>query len=230
MDKHSDNDIAKCDVCATTEGKMWLNPERKAPSDPTWLCAEHIIEVMRKQIDTAFRLLAIQRQENEPMFPISTQDPYPHPHPAQIPWSMAELAYSKYARQFGTSQSLQRIAERGGFGPAEMDMFCPGWIAQSLETTTLRNKLVDAREDLVDRDQEIFVLKGQLRVLGANFDEIAAAVGWTKERCNQTGDSPLDVARELMRDVTEQKGQIVRARAELDVAARKIAELTKGSE
>lgn len=37
-----------------------------------------------------------------------------------IPWWLAEEAYKFYSKQFGTSQSLQRLAERGGFGRAEL--------------------------------------------------------------------------------------------------------------
>jgi len=37
-----------------------------------------------------------------------------------IPWSKAEEVYKEYSRQNGTSQSLERLAERGGFGIDEM--------------------------------------------------------------------------------------------------------------
>lgn len=40
-----------------------------------------------------------------------------------IPWGVAEIAYREYAKQFGRSQSLERLAERGGFGWAEF-----GWL------------------------------------------------------------------------------------------------------
>lgn len=36
-----------------------------------------------------------------------------------IPWVVAEIAYIKYARRYGRSQSLERLAERGGFGRDE---------------------------------------------------------------------------------------------------------------
>jgi hypothetical protein len=38
-----------------------------------------------------------------------------------VPWESAEKAYETYARLFGKSQSLERLAERGGFGVSE---FC----------------------------------------------------------------------------------------------------------
>lgn len=48
-------------------------------------------------------------------------------HPLRVPWSLAEKAYSVYSARYGRSQSLERLAERGGFGPSEMDEFTPGW-------------------------------------------------------------------------------------------------------
>lgn len=50
--------------------------------------------------------------------------------PASIPWSLAERAYVDYSRRYGTDQSLERLAQRGGFGLKELDMFVPGWRAE----------------------------------------------------------------------------------------------------
>lgn len=44
-----------------------------------------------------------------------------------IPWSVAEDAYVAYAARYGDSQSLERLAERGGFGLGELDELVPGW-------------------------------------------------------------------------------------------------------
>lgn len=37
-----------------------------------------------------------------------------------LPWELAEVVYQAYSHQFGNSQSIDRIAERGGFGWAEV--------------------------------------------------------------------------------------------------------------
>lgn len=37
-----------------------------------------------------------------------------------IPWWLAEEAYKYYAEKYGTGQSLERLAERGGFGRWEL--------------------------------------------------------------------------------------------------------------
>ena len=71
------------------------------------------------------------------LFPIQKQRDA-KPHPMLIPWSVAELAYSVYAGRYGTGQSLERLAERGGFGPGEMDMFLPDWRERCDELTKLR--------------------------------------------------------------------------------------------
>ena len=60
------------------------------------------------------------------MFPIQSQRGVA-PHPLLIPWNIAESAYSVYAANYGRGQSLECLAERGGFGPMEMDFLLPGW-------------------------------------------------------------------------------------------------------
>lgn len=44
-----------------------------------------------------------------------------------IPWSVAEQAYVGYMKRYGSRQTLERIAERGGFGVRELDLLVPGW-------------------------------------------------------------------------------------------------------
>ena len=36
-----------------------------------------------------------------------------------VPWSEAEIAYATYAKLYGDQQSLERLAERSGFGREE---------------------------------------------------------------------------------------------------------------
>ena len=47
--------------------------------------------------------------------------------PRSVPWGVAERAYQEYARRYGRSQSLERLAERGGFSEGELDALAPGW-------------------------------------------------------------------------------------------------------
>jgi hypothetical protein len=71
------------------------------------------------------------------LFPIQ-RDRDAKPHPMRIPWSVAELAYSVYSARYGTSQSLETLAERGGFGAGEMDKFLPDWRDRCDEIIRLR--------------------------------------------------------------------------------------------
>lgn len=81
------------------------------------------------------------------MFPIQNyhRREAQRPHPIEIPWSVAELAYSEYSRRYGRGQTLQGLADRGGFDAAEMDEFCPDWRERSSEITALRKEISDAR-------------------------------------------------------------------------------------
>ena len=82
------------------------------------------------------------------------------PHPMQIPWSVAELAYSSYAARYGTSQSLERLGQRGGFGPGEMDMLLPDWRERCDEI----NSLLSTITSLQSRLEESEAVIGQLNI------------------------------------------------------------------
>ena len=45
------------------------------------------------------------------------------PKSSTIPWWLAEIAYKGYSRVYDKSQSLERLAERGGFGRTELVRF-----------------------------------------------------------------------------------------------------------
>ncbi len=62
-----------------------------------------------------------------PIIPNRERDVTIEPHPMTVSWSVAGLAYSVYSARHGDEQSLERMAERGGFHAAEMDMFLPDW-------------------------------------------------------------------------------------------------------
>ncbi len=62
-----------------------------------------------------------------PIIPDRSRDSLVAPHPMTVPLYIAELAYSIYVRRGGGDQSLERLAERGGFGAGEMDDLLPDW-------------------------------------------------------------------------------------------------------
>lgn len=67
--------------------------------------------------------------DNKP-FPIQSGESYRdhkrrirYSSSSTIPWWLAKKAYEYYSKRFGTSQSLERLAERGGFGREELIAF-----------------------------------------------------------------------------------------------------------
>lgn len=61
-----------------------------------------------------------------------------------IPWHIAQKAYGAYAAKYGTRQSLERLAERHGFGVGEMDELYPPWRDEVDENKRLRSAIEDA--------------------------------------------------------------------------------------
>lgn len=55
----------------------------------------------------------------EKMFPIQGKETC-NGRDVRIPWGHAEEAYKEYEAQYGDRQSLDRMAERGGFGVFEI--------------------------------------------------------------------------------------------------------------
>ncbi|HDZ14171.1 hypothetical protein LCGC14_2811190 [marine sediment metagenome] len=55
-------------------------------------------------------------------FPIQGELGRPRIKSSSIPWWLAKIAYEHYVKLFGKDQSLERIAERGGFGRDELLM------------------------------------------------------------------------------------------------------------
>jgi hypothetical protein len=84
---------------------------------------------------------------NDKMFPI-IPDGKSKPHPLQIPWSVAEQAYTVYLAKYGSRQSLETLAQRGGFHVSEMDMLLLNWREQSSEITQLRTRIEQLHEEL----------------------------------------------------------------------------------
>lgn len=79
-------------------------------------------------------------------FPVMYSSDSDKAGPVTIPWSVAEKAYSRYAALCGGRQTLERVAERGGFYAGEMDELYPEWRNETSEIAALRAR-VDELED-----------------------------------------------------------------------------------
>lgn len=69
---------------------------------------------------------------------------------AGIPWSLHLRAWDAYAKKYGRSQTAERLAERGGFGTCELDVFVPGWLDEVSEITRLQEALAAAEARIAE--------------------------------------------------------------------------------
>lgn len=74
-------------------------------------------------------------------------------YPRGIPWELHLEAYDKYAERYGTQQSAERLAERGGFGTGELDMFIPGWRERVDPILLLHQELATTKARLAEAER-----------------------------------------------------------------------------
>ncbi len=73
-----------------------------------------------------------------------------------IPWWIAEQAYINYAGKYGSGQSLERLADRGGFGVEELDVFYPNWreegsLIKQLQAELEKHRWIPVSEGLPEK-------------------------------------------------------------------------------
>jgi hypothetical protein len=108
-----------------------------------------------------------ERQEAERLFPIHCSGSA-LPHPTQIPWSVADKAYSVYSARYGKGQSLERLAERGGFNAVEMDEYYPPWRDETSEILNLRAQLTaltQERDALKEQLSKLAIMPNVVRIV-----------------------------------------------------------------
>lgn len=123
--------------------------------DFDWLTGQLLLAEAADRID---RLRA--EVDGTKTFPIQSERGA-KPHPLRIPWSVAELAYSVYASRYGRGQSLERLAERGGFGPGEMDEFVPDWRERCDENARLRAEVERMEAAQAEADAKFAAMESQ---------------------------------------------------------------------
>jgi len=64
-----------------------------------------------------------------------------------IPWHVAERAYAVYVQRYGRSQTLQRLAERGGLYAEEMDDLLPDWKDMTGDTSCVKSYVINNELD-----------------------------------------------------------------------------------
>jgi len=117
-----------------------------------------------------------------PEFPLQvTRDQRTKPGPTSVPWAVAERAWAAYSQQYSRDQSVERLAERGGFSWGEMDMYLPGWREATDAWKQLESALSEARASLECKKTEVLVLEGERDRQAADLQkliEVAHRYGW----------------------------------------------------
>lgn len=151
------NEFGKCHKCgARSEDTMhtYHSPAR-CPQEPSEIEAlrAKLADAEGKIAPKTFPLMASRGDENT------------KPGPFRIPWSVAEIAYGAYAAKYGREQSLERLAERGGFYWGEMDDLHPEWRDEVSEIVALRQRAQAAESRSSALEAEIGVMRDALQPL-----------------------------------------------------------------
>lgn len=179
------------------EGRYPVPGRRDEPFEVTYRCGlpvGHLGEHGSGADEPEALPLPREAQEPQRRFPIQ-RERGAKPHLLRIPWSVAEKAYAVYAANYGTSQSLERLAERGGFAPSEMDAFHPSWREETDEIAALRARAEQAEHRITDLEAH---LADQRAELTGQFSEAFRAVP-------ECYDTPADHYREMARRLVEDR-------------------------
>lgn len=152
--------------------------------------SESQVAVLSAQVADAFAevgRLSAQVEElkaKQRLFPIQLERGV-KPHPTRIPWSVAEKAYSVYAARYGRDQSLERLAERGGFGPSEMDTYHLTWREESSEIFELRGAVERMTQEKAKEHDKWFAEARLFRELESALQQLRQAHEYLKNENEQ---------------------------------------------
>jgi hypothetical protein len=119
--------------------------------DATFSCAECVARVRREY----------------PEFPLQVTRGLTGP--VSVPWEVADRAWAAYSALYGRGQSVERLAQRGGFSWGEMDSLFPGWRQATDEWVQLRAELATVR-GVSD------ALEKQVALLTTDLDNLTAEI------------------------------------------------------
>ena len=112
--------------------------------------------------------------ESEKVFPLQASNG--RPAPLKIPWSIAEKAYSQYVFSYGRGQSLERIAQRGGFSALEMDELFPGWENECSEIKRLQSRISSLEAALSLDDENVERYRKELEIYAGDIRHVITGI------------------------------------------------------
>jgi hypothetical protein len=136
----------QCSGCHTLFARPWQKLCPVCGREDYW-SGSHILQAFAARLrevlaDLAAKDAEIARLQTPRLAPVQGHEP--------IPWSVHLRAYEGYAKRLGASQTADRLAERGGFGVSELDMFHPTWRAECEELPLLRAELDTLKAQLAE--------------------------------------------------------------------------------
>lgn len=156
-----------------------------------------------------------------PEFPLQTNR-QGQPGPVSVPWVVAERAWARYSQLYGRDQSVEHLAQRGGFSWGEMDDLFPGWRGAVDEWVNLRRQLADAQRDASANAHEVESLRASLRQVERERDEARRALAEAATRHNEVLGATLadlEHCRSVMgKALTEERAAREQAERERDEA------------
>lgn len=121
-----------------------------------------------------------------PSFPLQMDsDNRVKPGPLSVPWPVAEKAWAAYHQRWNSDQSVERLAERGGFGWSEMDTYFPGWREATDEWVRLRAQNATLEKERAEVMHALTSAQEKLAQL-AVLEALLAEVGNPGERADVT--------------------------------------------
>ena len=92
-------------------------PDYLGPYTVVAIELEDLPKKIYRKGDHKMRFLCVNGEWRDNGKPTKT---FPLQKDKDLPWVIAEEAYKEYKKRYGSQQSLERLAERGGFGQAEI--------------------------------------------------------------------------------------------------------------
>lgn len=161
------------------EDVAWLLEQLNAETEIA-VVASQALMLQQREGDKLLEQLDTQQKSKQHMFPLQQYGG------GSIPWEVAEIAYREYARRYGTSQSMERLAQRSGFSIGEMDMFYPDW-RDAVDIFKRQQAHIEVPEQQLDEQQEI------------RAHQVRHAYNW-QQRYNEAF-SRIQVLEEALREI-----------------------------
>ena len=125
-------------------------------------------------------------KQAEKMFPVINSDI------KHIPWSVAQRARHK---GLWSCQTLERLAERGGFNEEELNRFYPAWRLECAELETLKARIKTLADELRGYQGKKIYIYRQVASLYKNISDLEDKLTEEKDKSSELEDALVLISR-----------------------------------